>query len=171
MTNWYKIFWWLTMADSAKHTFDIFSNWFLAFSIISAIVYGVTFIISVDSVSTSDDKTSARTWRKYTSRTFWFCFTMMTVLWILWAITPSKKDALIIIAGGAVGNFVTRDSSARQIPSEVMLLLRTKIKEEIKETSLKETVTGEKAAAEDSLKSKSKEELIQMLKDKQTSNN
>lgn len=164
MTNWYSIFYWLTIADNVKHTLDIFSNWFMVFTIFFTIAYIIAFIVSQDNSITKDkdDQVSCFMWRKSFGRLSCWSFIIMTILWISWAVVPSKKDALIIIAGGAVGNFVTRDSSAKNIPSEVMLLLRTKIKEEINETTIKKAIDADT----DTLSKLSREELIKLLKEK-----
>jgi hypothetical protein len=77
---------------------------------------------------------------------------------------PTKKDALIIVAGGAVGEFITSDSSSKQIPYELTSLLREKIKSEISEIRL----TGDLSV--DTLKEKTKEELIEMIKNNGVSN-
>lgn len=68
---------------------------------------------------------------------------------------------MIIIAGGTVGNFITSDSSAKQLPSEALLLLRTKIKSEIEELKINPI-----EELKDTLSGKSKEELIKLLKQK-----
>ena len=89
--------------------------------------------------------------------TTWFMIIALA-MWTGYIFTPTKKDALLIVAGGAVGNFITKDTSAKQIPSEVMTLLRDKIRAEIKDIH----VEGFK----DTLMEKSKEELIEMYKNK-----
>lgn len=156
--DYYKLFYFLTTADSIKHTFDIFSNWFMIFSILTAIIYVIVFIISKSEGNSQQNVKDLLLWRKYMSRSFWFSFIMMTLLWTAWAFTPTKKDAILILAGGAIGNFITSDSSAKQIPAELTLLVREKLKEEIKEIK-SENIT-------DTLASKSKEELIELLKKK-----
>lgn len=160
MTNWYQIFYWLTVADGVKSTLDVFSNWFLFFSIISGIVMIFLIFLSFDPSiqKVESDEKAVLYWKRIFVRVFSWCFTITFISWTLWAMVPTKKDALIIIAGGAVGNFVTQDSSARKIPAEVMQLLRTKIQEEINNTSVKDIVN------EDRLEQKSKEELIQIIK-------
>lgn len=162
--DFYKLFYWLTRADSIRQSFDTFSNWFLFFTIIFTLAYILTFIFSKiqDNTISSEDREQAVHWRKHFGKLAAGSFLIMTILWIAWAATPDKKDALIILAGGTVGNFLTKDSSAKHIPSEVMLLLRNKIKEEISETSLKEVGSN----GIDSLKNKSKEELLEIIKNK-----
>lgn len=160
LMDFYSLFYWITVADGVKQTLDAFSNWFLAFTIGFGIAYVIAFCCSLSDYDDQDDLVSAKFWRKYFGRIFFWSFTIMTILWISWAFVPSKKDALIIVAGGAVGNFVTQDSTARGIPADVMKLLSTKIKEEINETTLKDAIQGET----DTLKGKTKEELIEQIR-------
>lgn len=174
MTNWYQIFYWLTVADGVKQFFDVASSVFQVFTIISFILllgcsWGVAYNISDSYIETKEDEDKdpdIRAWKRIRltiAGIFYTSLILCVITWIGYVVVPSKKDALIIIAGGAVGNFVTKDSSAKQIPSEVMLLLRTKIKQEIKETSLKEVVNGEV----DTLKNKTPEQLREIIKNQQ----
>lgn len=160
--NWYSIFYWLTVADGIKDFFDTVSNWTLFFTIVFFVLYWVAFGIYHDSRMKDDEENDkqAKYWFKIIRSTFFFFFTIMLVTWTAYVLIPSKKDALIIIAGGAVGNFITTDTSARQVPAEVMNLLRAKIKEEIASTSIN--------GVKDTLESLTKEQLIEQLHKKGT---
>ena len=98
-------------------------------------------------------------WKLYTNQFLYFFYISITLCLLTWfgyVALPDKKDSMLIIAGGAVGNFITSDSSAKQLPSEVLLLLRSKIKSEIlelKTESVKDTLAG-----------MSKEELIKTIR-------
>jgi len=159
MTNWYAIFYWLTVADGIKEVFNVLA-------IIGAVALVISIIglfVSASSASNGySDKNEWTLWTKTWKRVFTVVSIFTFISTLITVFIPTKKDALIIIAGGAVGNFVTQDSSARKIPSEVMMLLRTKIKDEINETTIKEALSGEA----DTLKNKSKEELLLILKNK-----
>lgn len=162
--NWYSIFYWITVADGVKQFFDVSSNIFTVLSVISIFA----FAISIGGVSSSQvhkeasyvdpDLPKWQTFKRMVSRAAIVFTILALVTWAGYVFTPSKKDALIIVAGGAVGSFITQDSSAKQIPSEVMLLLRSKIKSEINEINNPFNI--------DTLKDKSKEELIELLKNK-----
>lgn len=158
--NWYKIFYWVTVADGVKGFFDVVSNWTLAFSIIFFVAYWVAFGASRDS-SINDSEISDKSFKYWLSmirKTFLWFFITCIITWGAYVFCPSKKDAIIIIAGGAVGNFITSDSSSRQIPAELTLLIREKMKDEIENLKTDTSV--------DTLKNKTKEELIEMLKKK-----
>lgn len=146
--NFYKLFYWVTVADNVKTFLIVFTVIFTFISLIATACYLVN----------TDEPKSQATSRKWM---FW-AYPFMVFFWAAFIFAPSKRDALIIIAGGAVGNFITRDSSAKAIPSEVMMLLRTKIKEEINETTIKEALSGET----DTLKNKTREQLEEIIKNK-----
>lgn len=160
--NWYSIFYWITVADGVKDFFDVFSD---LFSWGAVIALGTTILIIVYSKDASQNFTeSAEQSNKY-----WITFFRRTAIWfsllafITWGgyvFTPTKKDALLIVAGGAVGQFITTDSSSKQIPAEAMTLLRTKIRSEIME------LNNPIESLSDTLKEKSKEELIELIKSK-----
>lgn len=156
--NWYSVFYWLTRADNIVNFFDSFSNIFTLLTVIGLIAYVLVIGFSGDSNLSEEEKKSALHWRKFIGKTFWFSFIMCMITWFGYVATPTKKDALLIVAGGAVGNFITSDSSTRAIPAELALLIREEIKGEITELKSKTTV--------DTLASKSKEELIKLIENK-----
>lgn len=158
--NWYKIFYYISMADGVKHFFDVFSGWFTGFSIISGIAMLIMYITinATDNYDNTERTLKMKTIFRPTSYFFYFSFVMCLITWFGYVALPNKKDSMVIIAGGAVGTFITSDSSARQLPSEALLLLRTKMRSEISELTT-ETV-------KDTLQELSKEELIKLLKDK-----
>lgn len=63
----------------------------------------------------------------------------------------------MILAGGAVGTYIAGDSSIKALPKEATELLRERIKAEIKDLR--------SGSVADTLKEKSKEELIKMVQD------
>jgi len=68
--DWYRIFWYFTVADNLK------------------LVFFTSIFIGIFSL-------------------------------FAWIFLPSKRDALIIIVGGSVGNFVNRDTFAANIPKDL----------------------------------------------------
>lgn len=166
--NWYSIFYWLTVADGVKNFFDIFSNiftWLMILSLIAYTILGIakSVIISGEGTkSEEEDKVNPEVRSMVMGirlvRPFFYTMTFLSLLtWAGYVFTPSKKDAIIIVAGGAVGNFITHDTSARQIPTEVMTMLRAKIRE-VSAESIKDS--------KDALESMTKEELIEQLRKK-----
>lgn len=160
--NWYSIFYWITVADGVKSFFDVFSDVFSWFAVISFVFTIVVYIFLKDENQdrTEKDMASIRYWLTFFRRFTTWMMVLSFITWGGYVFTPTKKDALLIVAGGAVGQFVASDSSAKQIPAEAMTLLRTKIRAEIME--LNSPIENIK----DTLAEKSKEELIEMLKSK-----
>lgn len=159
--NWYSVFYWITVADGIKDLFDWMSNLFTFLTIIFCIVYVLLMIAHAEAKNKQNDEVNKSDlfWIKNWRRLFIWSMVLAFVSWAGYVAVPTKKDALMIVAGGAVGQFITTDSSAKQIPSEVMLLLRTKIRSEIEQINGK-TVT-------DTLANKSKEELLEIIRQKQ----
>lgn len=179
--NWYKIFYFLTISDNIKSFFNVMSDIFTFFAVICLIFFVLITIISADVQSNGDaekdakDLASLRFWQKTFQKFLIWSSVFMFITWTAYIFTPSKKDCLLIVAGGAVGNFITSDSSAKNIPSELTLLIREKLKEEIKEVKNDATVKSDTAKVEtkakeisvkDTLINKSKEELIKMINSK-----
>ncbi len=163
--NWYEIFYLVTIADNIKSFFDATSNIFSWFAVIGFIAYLISTICHASAVSEnseSKDTKSLKIVQRSLSIFFYTSLAISLICWFGYIISPSKKDALIIIAGGAVGNFITSDSSSKHIPAEAMILLRDKIKSEINDLHLKDGL----AVQVDTLQNKSKEELIKLIKDK-----
>jgi hypothetical protein len=162
--NWYQVFYWVTVADGVKNFFDVISTVFLVFSILMFIIYWVVFFNYRSSDGTEPtDKTERkeyRFWVRICRNSFIWFFCLMTVTWACYVFCPSKKDAAIIIAGGAIGNFIVSDSSSKAIPAELTMLVREKLKSEINDIKVGDILET------DTLKSKTKEELIEILKKK-----
>lgn len=148
-------------------------------------VYGIWYAICIVVILASDlgstelelrgekENKSWMNYRKWSGRTFWFTFTLSLLLWIGWAMTPTKKDCLLIIAGGSIGNFISNDSNATKIPGDVMKYFHLSLRNEIKDlelpTDVKQSlnkdlgIKTDKEEFADKLKSLSKEELIKFI--------
>lgn len=162
--NWYEIFYWVTVADGVKSFFDVASNVFTWFAGISGAIFVIAALSYADArgnykiTQGSEDDNSWKFWIKSFRRVAVWCTIFSLITWMGFIFCPNKRDALAIIAGGAVGNFIMNDSSAKQIPAELTLLVREKLRSEIQDLK-----TG---ISLDTLKEKTKEELIELLKQK-----
>lgn len=114
-----KLFYWLTVADNAKTFFLVFIVVFTAISGISTIAY---FINSAQ--DDSDSPKYAAMCRKW----MWWAYPFMVFFWSLYIFTPSKRDALLIVAGGQTMNFLTTDTTAKKIPHELSNFIVTELK-------------------------------------------
>jgi hypothetical protein len=167
--NWYEIFYWVTVADNIKDFFDTSSNIFTWFAVIGFIVFILVSLFTSIEVSKnpeSDDSKALKLAKKASAGFFYTSLVISLITWFGYMACPSKKDALIIIAGGTVGNFITSDSSAKAIPAEAMLLLRSKIKSEINELNLDGAIGDGTQKTVDTLSTKTKEELLEIIKNK-----
>lgn len=153
--NWYKIFYWFTVADNVKFITGALT-----------IVFGILFAIAICCVLLGEER--YRDWDNLSKKTVITITLIFIFNLFIWALLPSKKDALIIITGGAVGEFVTKDSSARQIPSDLTKYLHTFMQSEIKDlddnTKKELGLQTEKEKYIDKLKDLTKEEIINHLK-------
>ncbi len=170
LVNWYQVFYWMTVAGSAKATFDAFSNLFLVLMVISGLILLALHFIAAN-LDNDQDKDENKSW-KYWLVNFRKLFIWSTILcfitWTLWAIIPTKKDMLLIVVGGAVGNFVTSDSSSRAIPADLTKYLHKSLQKEIndldEDTKEELGVQTPKDRLIKKAKDMSKEELIEWLK-------
>lgn len=146
--NWYTVFYWISVADNVKF-------------VTAALSVSLGIYVAIASVAALGifDNDNFKEWSIGSRKVFYIFSIAFFINIFLWAFIPNKRDALIIVAGGTVGNFIASDSSMKQMPSEVTALLRQKIKEEMDEFKTE-------AIVED-LKGKTKEELIEILKNKQ----
>lgn len=170
MVNYYKLFYWLTVSDGLKSAFDSFSNIFTFMTIIGAIAYFVFIGICSDSSAKEmvDGKwvtpKSMLHWRKLTGNFFWMSFILCFVSWIGYALVPTKKDALLIVAGGATMNFLSTDSAAKQVPHEALNFVVTSLKSMAAEAKVDIGIATEKEKVLESVKGLTVPELIDRMK-------
>ena len=149
--NYTTLFYWLTVADNARHMFRVGLIIFTAVAVISTVV---------NFLSRGEDDTvanTARTWMKW-SYPFVFLF------WSLFIFTPSKKDALLIVAGGQTMNFLTTDKSAKQIPHELSTFIVTELKNMAKEAKVDLNIKDQKEKILDEAKNMTAKELVEKMK-------
>ena len=183
MHSWYSIFYWLTRADSVKTFFDTTSDIFTTLAVISFIAMVIGIVGKSVMVSSNNDKTpeqenvdpDIRAWelfRKLGTRVFWPTLILCLITWLGYMATPTKKDCLLIIAGGAVGNFITTDTSARQLPADVAQFLhvelRNKVSELSEDTRKEIGLQTPKEKFLDKAEKMTKEQLIEYLKSDST---
>jgi hypothetical protein len=158
--NWYSIFYWVTVADGVKVFFNVFSVIFTCGFVLCTIGY----FTATSYVSENSQFANAAGWTfwKQAWKKMWMVSVIsMPIFWAGYVFCPTKKDAVVIIAGGAIGNFITSDSSAKQLPAELTMLVREKMRSEIKD------LKTDSILSTDTLAGKTKEELIEILKKKQ----
>lgn len=105
--NYQKIFYWLTVTDNAK---TLFITGIIVFGIIAVIATIVNLIAGGEGEENAQNL--SRGWIKWS-------YPFVVLFWSLFIFTPSKKDSLLILAGGGALNYLTQDSTAQQIPKEM----------------------------------------------------
>lgn len=176
--NWYNVFYLLTVSDKLRVFFDTTSNIFTAAAVVTCIGYVICslgkagYITEQRTKNEEEDKVdpTLRGWdaaKKFFTWSFYPMLTLALITWAGYVLTPSKKDCLMIIAGGAVGNFMASDSSAKQLPGDVTKFLHMSLQKEISdlgEDARKELgMQTPKEKLIDKAKNMSKEELINFL--------
>lgn len=152
--NWYIVFYLFSLADKIATVFGTLTIFF-------GICFAITLFVAMANGDTGDNE-FWKEWRK-----FFFTFTITFFISIsLWSFVPDRDDMLLIVAGGSVGEFITNDENAKELPHDVFVFLRKEILDATAEGSeaIKETLKIENTS--DRLKKLSKEELIKMLEEK-----
>lgn len=153
--NWYSVFYWLSVGDKiqgAAATVSIISGVLFLVMMIATICGG--FYTSWN--EEAKRKEQAKTYPIVRNIRNWALFTFF-LLGAIAVFTPTKRDMILIVAGGAVGNFITSDSSAKALPADVTKYLHNAIQEEMSDLS----DHGENLA--DKAKSMTKEELLEQI--------
>ena len=88
----------------------------------------------------------------------------MILFWSLFIFTPSRKDALLIVAGGGTMEFLTTDSTAKQIPHELSNFVVTELKNMGEEAKVELQVMSQKDKILDEAKKMTSDQLLQRMK-------
>lgn len=150
--NYTEIFYWLTVADNARLLFGWGAGIFTTVVVISTTT---NFLSRAD--GNHDTADIARRW-------MWWSYPFMFLWWSLLILTPSKKDALLIIAGGQTMNFLTTDSTAKQIPHELSNFVVTELKNMAAEAQVDLNIKDQKEKILDEAKNMTAKELLEKMK-------
>jgi hypothetical protein len=94
----------------------------------------------------------------------WWSYPFMILFWGLYIFTPSKKDALLIVAGGQTLNFLTTDSSSKKIPHELSSFLLTEIKNMAESAEVDLNIASQKNKILQEAKNMTASELMEKMK-------
>lgn len=152
-----SLFYWLVVADNAK---SLFVTFVWIFTIISGIAT-LSFIFGREGhdLTCPKDGTAERA-----KKWMWFGYPFMILFWSLYVFTPSKKDSLLIVAGGGTLNFLTTDSTAKQIPHELSNFVVTELKNMAKENEIDLNIKEQKQKIIDEAKTMTPEQLLNKIK-------
>ena len=148
------LFYWLTVADNAKY-------FFLTFTILFTIVSCIAWLAYLANTEPGEDNNKrqamARKW-------IWYSMPFSIVFWALMVFTPSRKDALLIVAGGATLDYLSQDSTARQLPKDLVNFISVELKNAAVETGLNLQINSNKEKMMEKVKTLTAEELITLMK-------
>lgn len=149
--NYTKLFYWLTVADNAKTFFIVFTIIFTGVAVIATIAYFGS--------SAESDEDSARMSRRW----LWWSLPFSVLFWALFIFTPSKRDALLIVGGGQALNFLTNDSTAKQIPHELSNYIVSELKNMAKEAKVELNLQSQKEKILEEAKKMTGEQVMQRM--------
>lgn len=154
--NWYSLFYWFTVVDKIS----VFSTVLAAFAtIITIIAFGC--VVFNDSDGYNED-----TYAKGKKIAQWG-WPISLLCWIVSIFIPTKKDILLIVAGGSVGSFIQKDSSIQALPSDVTRYLHISLQKEVEDLSTESKeelgLSSPKDKLIDKVKDMSKDEIIELL--------
>lgn len=154
-----SLFYWLVVADNARDFFQVFM---IVFSIISGIAT-LVFIFGRED-STDDFKCPPGGAGERAKKWMWWSYPFMIFFWASFIFTPSKKDALLIVAGGQTLNFLANDKSAKQIPAELSNFVLVEIKNMAKDAAVDLNINSQKDKILEKAKNMTAEELMVQMK-------
>lgn len=157
-----SLFYWLVVADNAKTLFI----WGLVIFGIAAVVSTICLIVSIcsDSYYGSDaDEKRAKDVRM-SKNWMWWSYPFVFMWAALYVFTPSKKDSLLIVAGGGALNYLTTDSTAKQIPHELTNFVVTELKNMAKDNEIDLNIKSQKEKILNEAKTMTSEQILNKIK-------
>ena len=157
--DYIKLFYWLSVADNARTLFVVFIIIFTLISIISTIFY---FFYSNTGLTgqTRDDEKNQRMARKW----MWYNYPFMILFWSLFVFTPTKRDSLFIVAGGTTLNYLSKDSTAKELPKDLLNFISDELRRMAAEAKVNINVSKTKEDMINEAKKLSSDELLEKMK-------
>jgi hypothetical protein len=147
--NWYSIFYWLTVADNAKDFFRVFAIIFTFIAVLAT--------FSFINASKTEEKKDSKKWVMWS-------YPFAVLFWAGIIFTPSKKDSLLIVAGGGTLQYLTSDSSAKQIPHEMTSFILTQLQSMSQDVKIQVDTKNQKEKILKQAKDMTAEELLDKIK-------
>ena len=159
--SWYTIFYLLSIIQNLKNASAII--W--GISLAAWIVFTIVWMHNRHEVAYYEKKEDSYEfqWVRMSSRLIKIFLPVFLVFLTIFIFTPNRNGILLIVAGGSVGEFITSNEDAKQIPAEITNWLKLELEHEIqefKEIPVKETV---KSMTKEQLQ----EELIKLKTEKE----
>lgn len=154
-----SLFYWLVVADNARDFFMALIVIFMIIAILATLGYFFASNSNGQGQTQEDEDNQAMS-RKW----MWWSYPFCILFWSLYIFTPSKKDALLIVAGGQTLNFLANDKSAKQIPAELSNFVLVEIKNMAKDAAVDLNINSQKDKILEKAKNMTAEELMTQMK-------
>jgi hypothetical protein len=148
-----KLFYWLVVADNARTLFVTLITVFMVITIASTMGYLFNLEKGTDA---EENRHHASLWMRWS-------YPFVIVFWMLYIFTPSKRDSLLIIAGGQTLNFLTTNESTKQIPAELSGFILSELKNMAADAKVELGVLSEKEKILEEAKQLTSDELIKRM--------
>lgn len=173
--NWYNIFYWISRGDSIKDFFDTSSNIFTTltvFAFIGVVVLTILLGAAIDERKSSTPEEDKRnpTIRSFSivKRNFTIMFYVLLgfslLTWAGYVLTPTKKEGLLILAGGGAMQFLTTDSAAKELPHEMTNFVVSELKTMAQEAKVDFGIASQKDKILEEAKTMTATQLVERMK-------
>lgn len=134
MMNFYWLFYFLSIVENLTITFAIV--W--GFSLAIWVVFTAIWMYNKGERATYNDGDGRYykqhdLWVKLSTKFIRVFLPLFIVFCTLFIFTPSRNGILLIVAGGAIGEFITSDENTKEIPAELAEWFRAEISSEMRE--------------------------------------
>ena len=102
--------------------------------------------------------------RRRAGKWVFFSWPLIIFFWMLWIFTPTKRDALLIVAGGGAMNFLTNDSTAKQLPHELIEFTKVNLQSMAQEAKVSLGIQSQKEKILEDAKNMTTNELLDRMK-------
>ena len=168
--SWYSIFYLVSVADAVETVTQVIS----IISLVGLVISVIGYFISTNAVSENvnwgkEEQQSERynewkVWQVSWKRIFTILLIITPIFSLLWVMIPSRKDCLLIIAGGGTMQFLTTDSVAKQLPRESLNFVVQELKTMSKEAKVDLGIATQKERLLDEAKKMTTEQLLERMK-------
>lgn len=111
-----------------------------------------------------DDSKTDEENRKVIKHWMFWSYPFMLLFWFGIIFTPSKRDALLIVAGGGTMEFLSNDSTARQLSHDMLVFVQSELKSMAAEAKVEFLEAKGKATIEE-VRQKMRDEAKKMTTD------
>ncbi|NJO64042.1 MAG: hypothetical protein HC836_39450 [Richelia sp. RM2_1_2] len=165
--NWYTLFYLFSILDKLTLAFQ----WGAGLCTAGFVVLTICHYVNRFDVNSYEEKANAHQvglrWIKTLKIPRISMLVLAILFWLLIIFVPARRDMIIIIAGGAVGEFIMHDDNAKELPADITRFLRGEILKATAElTDEAKQSIGIDVEAE-KIKKLSREELEKLFLEKQ----